>query len=194
MEVKTEKIGIKNSQLKIYIDNQHWKTVRALYFERKIPKIIKSTDFKKKFNELERKKILHISLMLLSKRSYLKQEWFSKMKLKLFSPSLLEEVFEQHLKCYFDEDEEVMRRIEGYLRQGKGKRWILQKMSPFVSLSKSQFDSYLTQFCSTQDQIKQIQSIEQTRNLIQKKGRQKVIQFFLRRGFSYSDILTALSL
>ena len=192
MEVKTVETGINNSQLKIYIDNELWKTVRSLYFLKKMPTLVKSPDFKEKFEKLEKKKIINISLMLLSKRSYLKREWFAKMKLKLFTPKLLEEVFDDHLSCYFGEDEEVKRRVESYVRQGKGKRWIQQKMSPHLTMSQSQFQSCLQELCTAEGEIEKIREMESIRQLVNKKGRDKAIAFFLRRGFSYNSIRNAI--
>jgi SOS response regulatory protein OraA/RecX len=194
MEVKTEETGINNSQLKIYIDNELWKTVRSLYFLKKMPVLVKSPDFKKKFEKLEKKKIINISLMLLSKRSYLKREWFSKMKLKLFTPKLLEEVFDDHLSPYFSEDEEVKRRIESYVRQGKGKRWIQQKMSPHLTMDQSQFQTCLQELCTAEGEVEKIREMESIRQLVHKKGRDKAIAFFLRRGFSFSSVKQALNL
>ncbi|MCH9620976.1 MAG: hypothetical protein S4CHLAM20_03880 [Chlamydiia bacterium] len=192
MEVKTEKTGINNSILKIYVDDNLWKTVKSIYFEKKINSLSKAPDFKKKFIALEKKKILNISLNLLSKRNYLKREWFTKMRDKLFTQSLLEEVFETSLARYFNEEEEVKRRIASYLIRGKGKIWIQQKMRNDISLTSDQFGSMLSTYCSEQEQIEKIKSLEQSRALLEKKGREKTIAFFLRRGFSFHLIQKAL--
>lgn len=192
MEVKYEKKGINLSEIAIYINNLPWRVVKTSYFEKKLPRLIKSGDFKKEFKSLEKKKIINVSVYLLSKRSYLKKEWFSKMKDKLFDQALLETVFQEHLSPYFNEGEELERRVNSYLARGKGKRYISQKLSPYLSISRSEFEELLHTLCPQGSLVEKIQSIESTRNLLNIKGREKTIAFFLRRGFSYDDINKAL--
>jgi len=192
MEVKYEKTDGFNSKLTIYIDGELWRSVKASYFERKMGALLKKNDFKKEFELLEKKKILSVSLYLLSRKNYLKNEWVSKMQEKLFSQPLLDEVFTQYLLPYFDEEREVKRRIEEYLRAGKGKKWISIKMHGELSLTKGVFESFLNELCSGEAEIEKIKAIEQSRNLLNVKGKEKTIAFFLRRGFSYQVIQKAI--
>jgi SOS response regulatory protein OraA/RecX len=192
MEVKFERTGLGHCKINIYIDDFLWRTVKTSYYEKRLPELIKSGNFKEKFAELERKKCINVSVYLLSKRSYLKKEWISKMLDKLFPAFLLEAVYEEHLSPYFDEEEEVRRKIVSYLGRGKGKSWIKQKIKPHLSLSEDLFSSMLYEYCSDDAVIEKIVSIESTRNLINTKGRDKTIAFFMRRGFSYHLISKAL--
>jgi SOS response regulatory protein OraA/RecX len=192
MEVKFERTGLGQCKINIYIDDFLWRTVKTSYYEKRLPELIKSGNFKEKFAELERKKCINVSVYLLSKRSYLKKEWISKMLDKLFPAFLLEAVYEEHLSPYFDEEEEVRRKIVSYLGRGKGKSWIKQKIKPHLSLSEDLFSSMLYEYCSDDAVIEKIVSIESTRNLINTKGRDKTIAFFMRRGFSYHLISKAL--
>ncbi len=191
MEVKYEKIDTNGSKLNIYIDGELWRCVKTSYFEKKMGSLSKSKNFKKEFETLEKKKILSVSLYLLSRRNYLKNEWLTKMKNKLFSYHLLDEMFKEHLTPYFDEEKEVKRRIEEYLSAGKGKRWIQMKMQTDLCLKKGDFESLLYELCSEEAEIEKIRSIEKSRNLLTIKGREKAIAFFLRRGFSYHFIQKA---
>lgn len=192
MEVKFTKTGLNNCKTNIYIDDLLWKTVKTSYYEKRLPTLIKSKNFKEKFAELERKKCINVSVYLLSKRSYLKKEWAAKMQEKLFPLSLIEAVYNDLLSPYFDEKEEVKRRIESYLSRGKGKIWIKQKIKPYLSLSEELFSSMLYDYCSDESVTKKIQSIESSRNLLAVKGRDKTIAFFMRRGFTYPLIVKAL--
>lgn len=192
MEVKIEKTGLNNSELIIYIDNNPWKRVKTLYYERKIKKILNDPNFKEKFIKLEVKKCLDISLWLLSKRSYLKKEWEQKMRDKLFPKKVAEEVFQKSLHPYFNEEEEIIRRITSYLNRGKGKTWIRQKLTPLTYLCQSHFQELLNDLCNEEEELLQVQKLLHSRNLLEKKGRDKSIQFLLRRGFSYSLISKAL--
>ncbi|MCH9811814.1 hypothetical protein K0U07_03510 [bacterium] len=156
MEVKFEKKGISNSTIDVYVDDSFWKRVKASYFERKLPRLAKEDDFKEKFLKLERKKCLDIAVYLLSKRSYLKKEWEEKMQDKHFPKHLVEEVYSTYLTPYFDEKEEVMRRISGYLNAGKGVRWIKQKMLPHISLSSNEFATLLREILPSDQVIEKI--------------------------------------
>lgn len=191
MEVKYEKVDTNISKLNIYIDGELWRCVKASYFEKKIGALLKGENFKNEFDKLEKKKIISVSLYLLSRKNYLKSEWFSKMKDKLFTYQLLDQVFNEHLTPYFDEEREVKRRIEGYLAAGKGKKWIQMKMHGDLFLEKGVFESFLYELCSQEAEIEKIRAIEQSRNLINSKGKEKTIAFFLRRGFSYNFIKKA---
>ena len=191
MEVKTQKSGT-GLKLNIYIDDVLWKTVKSSYFERRIPRLIKSGDFKDQFIKLEKKKALEIASILLEKRSYLKKEWVAKMELKLFSLPVIHEIFDEYLSPFFNEEEEVRLRLEVYYSKGKGVRWIEHKMRPHLSLSNTKFQSLIEEIFSKEKIIQNIRDIEEKRELIAKKGREKTIAFFLRRGFSYNDVATAL--
>ena len=192
MEVKYEKIGVNSSKLNIYIDGELWRCVKSSYFERKMGSLLKKCDFKKEFELHEKKKILSVSLYLLSRKNYLKNEWLSKMKERLFSQSLLDEVFTQSLLPYFDEEGEVRRRVEGYVRAGKGKKWIQMKLHKDVNLTKGAFEILVDSLCLAEAEIEKIKAIERSRNLLHVKGKDKTITFFLRRGFSYYVIEKAL--
>lgn len=192
MEVKFEKKGLRPSKLNIYIDNFLWKVVKASYFERKLAKLAKEEGFKEKFLKLERKKCLEIAVYLLSKRGYLKKEWEKKMHDRFFPKELVEDIYQTYLTPYFDENEEVRRRMESYLAAGKGERWIKQKMKPHISLTDAEFNAFLYTTCSEDAVIEKIQRVESSRNLLATKGRDKTIAFFMRRGFSYHHIQQAL--
>lgn len=192
MEVKYSKSGINYSNLEIYIDNILWKVVKSSYFEKKMLLFINSGNFKNEFITFEKQKALEISLILLEKRSYFKKEWLKKMQSKLFDKCLLEEIYQEFLYPYFNEQEEIKRRLEIYYAKGKGIKWVKNKLIPEISLPIEYFNNVLHEVFSEENIINKIRNIEEKKAILKAKGREKTIAFFLRRGFKYNHIAKAL--
>ena len=192
MEVKCVKREIKPKVIDIYINNYLWKSVYGPYFSRLLVALIKEEGFKEKFVDKERKKLIEVSFSLLARRSYLIAEWKKKMIVKLFDKSLVDRVFEEDLSSYFDEEEEVKRRVEIYAARGKGRAWIEMKMSREISIDQRVFNDLLNEFCSNELSVEKIIEMINSKRVFQEKPRDKIVNFFLRRGYSYQDIKEAL--
>ena len=129
MEVKCINREITPKIIDIYINNFLWKSVYSPYFSKLLISLVSEEGFKEKFIENERKKLVEVSLILLARRSYLKIEWEKKMMERMFEGKMIEEVYEKELKkFFFDEKQEVERRIEIYATRGKGRDWIEKKL------------------------------------------------------------------
>lgn len=192
MEVKTVKRGYEDQFLDIYIDNVLYKTVKSKYYLRRLSRIAKDKSFKENFEKLEMKKCLDLSLYLLSKRGYLKKNFIQKMEEKLFPRQVIEKVYQEHLEKYFNEEEDLTRQVSSHIEMGKGRKWLINKYMPLISIEKAKFmdllDSLLLESCS----VTKIHSMITSRSLLEVKGKEKTIAFFLRRGFSYTEILQAI--
>ena len=179
MEVKYEINSINSLFLDVYVDEVLWKVVKSSYFIKKMPSLIKSINFKEEFLKLERKKALNVSLYLLSKRGYLKKEWEKKMQEKMFPSIILEEVYIDHLSSYFNEEEEVKRRLMDYYSRGKSLWWAKMKLSGDLYLNRKEFDRFCSEIFSEDRIVEKIRDIERRRLSLKLKGRDKTIAFFL---------------
>jgi regulatory protein len=184
----------------IEIDGDPWREVHSSIFGQRptLPKEISSlAEWTEAFNALEYKQARHYALKRLSERAYYSAELAKTLRNRLVSSSTIERVIQncQDLGCLND-DEWIDAFIRGHLRRRSSLRsiaWKLQEKGVPSDKAK-QAVGERNNPSGEKESIQHLLSTRyRSRDLQDRRERDKVIAALMRKGFHFEAIREAMS-
>lgn len=178
--------------LTIVIDENPWKTVSKSLFQKQLSSLIYQGDLKAleaAFLALECKVAKSYAVYLLSKKAYFSLELIKKLKSKKISEEAAREALSfLKKKALLKEEPLIESFIKKKMEKGYSASFAKRALKEKAGLS-IESPSYLDESVI----IKKLYEKKFKGKELNTQGKQRVFQFFLRRGFHYETISSALS-
>jgi len=180
--------------LQILVNGEEWRKVHTFVFGKKLslPNVENLMVFEEEFNRIELNKAKQYAVKCLARKPYLSEELKKKLSEMLVSEGTISKVIADFTRQgYLNDRDWIQHFISRQSARGYGPKAIVQKLRQ-RGVSPSQISSLQEESSQTEQILQILRARFKARDLSILKERQRVINFFIRRGFSFSLILDTL--
>lgn len=180
----------KKDLLIVTVNGEEWRQIHKKIFGFRLkPVQMHQKDFEELFFQTERQKAKEYLIRCLSMRSYFTHELLKKLTDLKISPNTIQALLEEFRRLGYLNDQDYLNQlIKSYQTRKFGPRVIYSKLL-MKGVPKAWIDEALGEMEENSEVLSDlIEKKKRLLNLEDYKDRNKLIQFLLRKGFSYEKI------